>query len=200
LEEDAVKHKGIILFTGGFALALILGWFVFPMALYRDEPQPMQFSHKTHAGEKGGMSCTDCHSFATNGRFQGIPTIAKCAECHSAPLGESAMEKVLVEEYVTPNREIPWLEYSRQPDNVYFSHVVHVKMADLKCGDCHGPHGQSDELRVVQVNRISGYSRDIWGPNISGFPSESWQGMKMDRCVRCHEQHERRDGCIDCHK
>ena len=53
---------------------------------------------------------------------------------------------------------------------------------------------------VVEVNRISGYSRDIWGPSISGIPSEPWQGMKMDRCVRCHAEQNRVDGCVACHK
>lgn len=160
----------------------------------------MQFSHVTHAGEKAGMACTDCHALGEDGRFQGIPAVTKCGECHAAQLGESESEKVLVEEYVTMNKEVPWLVYSRQPDNAYFPHASHLKLGEMKCEDCHGPHGQSENLRPYQVNRISGYGRDIWGQNISGFPSESWQGMKMDRCVRCHAQHNRRDGCIDCHK
>ena len=160
----------------------------------------MQFSHLTHTGEKAGMACSDCHSTNESGRFQGIPAIAKCAECHSSPLGESKSEKQLVEEFITPNKEIPWLVYSRQPDNAFFSHAPHTTLAEMKCEDCHGPHGSSETLRAHQTNRISGYSRDIWGANISGFSSNNWEGMKMDKCVRCHADNGRRDGCVACHK
>ena len=44
-----------------------------------------------------------------------------------------------------------------------------MKLAELKCEDCHGPHGASDTLRPYEENRISGYSRDIWGGSISGL-------------------------------
>jgi hypothetical protein len=182
------------------AVALFLGWMVFPGALYTSEAQPLVFSHKVHAGDQVGLSCSDCHPVGDNGRFGGIPAVAKCAECHASVIGETADEKLLVDEYVTPGREIPWKVYSRQPDNAYFPHAVHVNRAKLACTDCHGPHGESDGSRVYQVNRITGYSRDIWGPNISGFPSHPWEGMKMDRCVHCHESRGRADGCIECHK
>jgi len=195
-----VKYRGALLFGVGFLGAMALGWFVFPALLYRTEPQPMGFSHIAHTGEQLGMSCEDCHSFTDEGRFAGIPGVAKCAECHEVTLGETETERILVEEYVAHNREIPWKVYSRQPDNAFFPHAVHVKTAEIECATCHGPHGTSATLPVYQVNRISGYSRDIWGRNISGISSNSWEGMKMDRCVRCHAQYGRRDGCIDCHK
>jgi menaquinone reductase, multiheme cytochrome c subunit len=195
-----VKHKGIIVFIAGFAAALALGWYAFPAMLYRSEAQPLQFSHKVHAGEQAGMSCQDCHLTGKDGRFQGIPATSKCAECHGAQLGQSPYEKILVDEYVTTGKEIPWRVYSRQPDNAFFPHATHLNLAALKCEECHGPEGGSDSLRVYQENRISGYSRDIWGRNISGIPSHPWEGMKMDRCVRCHAGHGRRDGCIECHK
>ncbi|KAB2924445.1 MAG: cytochrome c3 family protein [Bacteroidetes bacterium] len=192
--------RSAIVLTAGIVSGLALGWFVFPLALYSTEPQPLHFSHATHAGEKAGMACADCHAVDEQGRFQGIPAVAKCAECHSAPIGESASELQLVEQYVTPNREIEWKVYARQPDNAHFPHNAHVTLGAMECADCHGPHGSSDTLRAYQVNRISGYSRDIWGPNISGFASNPWEGMKMDRCVRCHDDRGRRDGCVACHK
>ncbi len=196
----ALPSTGKFLFGSGFAGMLVIGWFIFPMVLYKSEPQPIQFSHKVHTGEQAGMACEDCHVISDDGRFLGIPAVAKCAECHSSPIGESANEKSLVENYIIPNKEIPWHIYSRQPDNAYFSHASHVRLAHLKCEECHGPIGESARLKVYQVNRISGYSRDIWGENISGIPSHPWEGMKMDRCVHCHEKNGRRDGCIECHK
>jgi len=192
--------KSRLVFLLGFLFALLIGWILFPLGLYESKQQPVQFNHKVHTGESGGMSCTDCHTTANDGRFQGIPAIAKCTECHSAPLGETEAEKILVEQYITPNKEITWFVYSRQPDNAYFSHASHVTLGELKCEECHGPHGSSEFLKTYQQNRISGYSRDIWGDNISGFQSEPWEGMKMDKCVRCHEKRNRRDGCVACHK
>jgi hypothetical protein len=200
MEEDVLKYRGVIVFLAGVLAALALGWFLFPVALYRTEAQPMNFNHDIHTREQTGMTCDMCHEFAPDGRFKGIPVIAKCAECHSTPIGSSDNEKRLVEEYITPGREIPWKVYSRQPDNAYFSHATHVTQAKMECPVCHGPHGSSTTLRTYQVNRISGYSRDIWGPNISGIPSEPWQGMKMDRCIRCHTERNRVDGCVACHK
>jgi menaquinone reductase, multiheme cytochrome c subunit len=195
-----VRFKYAILFLAGILASLAIGWFAFPAVLYRTEPQPMQFNHAIHTGEQNGMTCDMCHEFADDGSYKGIPAIAKCAECHSTPVGSTEAEKTLVETYVTPGKEIPWKVYSRQPDNAYFPHAVHVKAAEIKCEECHGPHGSSTTLPAYQVNRISGYSRDIWGRNISGIPSHPWEGMKMDRCVRCHAERHRDDSCLDCHK
>jgi len=192
-----VRFKYPLLFLAGILAALAFGWYAFPAMLYRTEPQPMQFNHTIHTGV---ASCEICHEFSENGSFKGIPSTAKCAECHSSMVGSSENEKTLVENYIVPKKEIPWKVYSRQPDNAFFPHIVHVKTAELTCNTCHGEHGNSTGLPVYQVNRISGYSRDIWGRNISGFSSHPWDGMKMDRCVRCHAVKHREDSCLDCHK
>jgi hypothetical protein len=189
-----------LLFLTGFVAGSLLGWQLFPFALYRTEAQPMQFNHNIHTGDQGGMACTDCHSTNDEGRFLGIPAVAKCAECHAAPLGSTEREKQLVDEYITPNKEIPWKVYYRQPDNAFFSHASHTAVGGMKCEECHGEHGSSETLRPYEENRISGYSRDVWGPNISGVQPAQWQGMKMSKCVNCHAERERRDGCIVCHK
>ena len=57
-----------------------------------------------------------------------------------------------------PNRQPRWLSYSRQPENVYFSHAAHVRRGRLKCEECHGDVGASDSLRPAREDRISGYS------------------------------------------
>ncbi|MDD8017409.1 MAG: cytochrome c3 family protein [Bacteroidota bacterium] len=195
-----MKYQSRVIFGSGIIFSLIIGWFFFPMVLFKSESQPLQYNHKIHTGEQAGISCEDCHVIDTDGRFHGIPTVAKCAECHSSQLGTSENEKILVEQYVLPNLEIPWRIYSLQPDNAYFSHVTHVRLGQLKCEECHGTHGSSEQLRIFQVNRISGYSRDIWNASFSGMQNKSREGMKMDDCIQCHEQRGRKDGCIACHK
>src|SRR5690349_17898482 len=133
-----MKFRGTAMFLLGFAATMWAGWFAFPRVLYSTGSQPLNFSHKVHAGEKVGMSCDDCHGIGEDGRFAGIPRVEKCAGCHAEPVTESADEQLLVTRYVKTEREVPWLVYSRQPDNVAFSHAIHVKLAKLKCEQCHG--------------------------------------------------------------
>ena len=190
-----------VAFAAGLAPALAVGWFGFPRLLYKQVEQPLSFSHKVHTGEKGGMGCADCHSLGPDGRFTGIPRLEKCAGCHSAPVGSTTAEKKFVDDYVAKGREVDWLVYARQPDNVYFSHAVHLSGKEkVACERCHGPHGATDTLRTWQVNRISGYSRDIWGPNIARIGRRPWEGMTMNDCIQCHEKQGRDSSCLACHK
>lgn len=192
--------RGMSFFGAGLLVALGAGWFAFPRALYRKAPQPVQFSHRVHAGDKAGLKCEDCHSLRADGTFSGVPQLDKCSGCHSAPAGTTADEKLLVDRYVTPNREVPWLVYSRQPDNAWFPHVYHVKLAKISCEKCHGEHGKTDKLRAYEENRVSGYSRDIWGASLSRVAVQGRPGMKMSDCEHCHQENGVRAGCIACHK
>lgn len=191
--------RSLWLFGSGFAAVLAFGWAAFPKLLYRTEPQPIQFSHKVHV-EKAGMKCGDCHPIRPDGRFAGIPSVSSCAGCHAQQMGTTEAEKKLVATYVTPNREIPWRVYARQPDNVFFPHAAHVKLAGLGCDVCHGAHGATDGLGPFQLNRVSGYSRDIWGPSIARLPLNRRVGMKMSDCEDCHAARGVQTGCLDCHK
>jgi hypothetical protein len=195
-----MKRGGPVPFWGGMIAALVVGWFGLPLALYEKIEQPVQFSHQMHVGDSVGLTCEDCHSYYDDGRFSGIPVIEKCAECHSEVLGETENEKRLVEEYIQPNLEVPWMIYARQPENVFFSHAVHSRMAELSCQQCHGEHGTSTVLRPLQRNRISGYSRDIWGSSMSRLRNAPWEGKKMDDCSRCHTERGVQENCLDCHK
>jgi hypothetical protein len=190
---------GLLWFLAGLCSLLFFGWVVFPYALYERIEQPFQFSHKVHA-ETAGMTCDNCHAFTDAGRFAGIPKLAKCAECHAEILGANPNEKILVDEYVKKNREIPWLVYARQPQNAYFSHASHVKLANVPCDRCHGPHGVSDSLVAFARNRISGYSKDVWGSNIARVKNAAWDGMKMDDCAKCHDERNVPNTCLKCHK
>ena len=187
-----MKIRGKILFLAGAVTALGAGWAGFPHLIYKSRLQPVDFSHKVHA-ETAGMKCEDCHAFRDDGTYAGIPTLDKCAGCHTAAMGTTAAEKDFIERYVTPQREPEWASYARQPENVYFSHVTHVKLGQVKCESCHGALGSTDKLPRYQEDRISGYSRDIWGA--AGRP-----GMTMDDCVACHRKRGLEHSCLDCHK
>ena len=139
-----------------------------------------------HLGQDRASPARTATRSREDGRFAGIPPVASCAECHAEPQGQSADEKRLVEEYVKPGREIPWLVYARQPDNVRFPHAVHVE-------------GRGDRLRALprlarqRATRCAPTRRTASAATAatsgarrcrdSGAPR---QGMKMSDCEGCH--------------
>lgn len=212
---DLIEHplgSGLVYFLAGLVPALVVGWLLFPVALYSKQPQPLQFSHAVHLEPDNGIEgnteierCLYCHGFRGDGTFTGIPMLETCTQCHDdpdSPKGKAPEEARFLKEYVAQEKEIPWLAYSRQPDCVYFSHIAHVKMGNLDCRTCHGEHGHSQKLPPYQENRLTGYSRNIWGMNIAGYKSNPWDGMKMDDCAECHKRrgHPENNACFVCHK
>jgi len=174
-----------IAFGGGVAVALAAGWLAFPRALYQREPQPFAFPHRMHAQKSGTSACGDCHTLRADGEFAGIPATQSCAACHADKMGKSAAEAVLVDRFVKPGHEAPWLVNAQQPANVRFSHAIHTKLAGLKCAECHGTLGQSDAQPVYERNRISGYASHV---------------VKMSACEDCHARRGVNAGCLGCHQ
>ena len=192
--------RTMTVFAFGLAVAWFAGWFLFPRVLYVQKHQPLDFLHKTHAEKSGVAECSECHSLRDDGSFAGLPSMEKCAGCHSERIGESKAEATLVNDFIKPGHDTPWLVYSRQPANVWFSHAIHVKRAGLSCTECHSTYGESDQVRIYQVNRISGYSRDIWGHSMSRLRRAEHEGMKMSDCEDCHQKHNVEVGCLGCHQ
>lgn len=204
---DGAGGPIILFFILGLVASLLLGWVVFPQLLYSQKKQPIDFNHVLHNGLVDN-GCESCHFFREDGSYAGVPKLAQCIECHEEANGEDPEEIKFVEEYVKKEREVPWLVYSRQPDCVFFSHAAHVKAGGMECVTCHGHIGESENLKVYEQNRISGYSRDIWGKNMLGLKQNTWDRMKMDDCAECHAAanvpagsvQTRKDGCFVCHK
>lgn len=192
--------RNTFIFGFGVAVALLVGWVAFPRALYVKKPQPLDFLHKAHAEKSGLADCSECHTLRDDGTFAGLPTTEKCACCHSERIGNSKAEAILVDNYIKPGHETQWLVYARQPANVFFSHAIHLKRANLSCTECHSTYGESDQVRVYELNRISGYSRDIWGHSMSRLRRAPHEGMKMSDCEDCHKRHNVEVGCLGCHE
>lgn len=192
--------RNFVVFGVGVATALLAGWFALPRALYSRHYQPLAFHHKTHAEKSGVADCSQCHALRNDGSFAGVPSVEICASCHSERIGQSHDEAILVDRYVKPGQDLPWLIYARQPANVWFSHAVHVRGARLACNECHSDHGESDEMPAYEQNRISGYSRDIEGRSILRIRFGRRDGMKMTDCERCHRGHGVQVGCFGCHQ
>jgi len=186
MNKDAKKDGfgkgagGLIIFFAGLILALVSGWVVFPNILYSQKTQPLNFSHAAHQDS----TCEDCHYLRKDGSYTGVPRLEKCIECHESPMGDTKDELKLVETYVQNNREIPWLVYSWQPDNVYFSHAPH-NAKNIKCAVCHRDVAQETTLPVFRENRLTGYSGST---------------MKMEVCEKCHAREGTTNSCELCHK
>lgn len=194
------SRRNAIAFAVGVVVALVLGWIIFPRVLYVKKSQPVDFLHKTHAEKSGVAECSECHVIRDDGSFAGLPAMEKCAACHADKVGDSKAEALLVNNYIKPGHETPWLVYSEQPANVWFSHAIHVKRANLACTECHSTYGEADQVRPYELNRISGYSRDIWGHSMSRLRRAPHEGMKMSDCENCHEKHGVDVGCLGCHQ
>ncbi len=218
--------KGWLFFLAGLVPALIVGWVVFPMALYSSQEQPFNFNHAVHLdpdigieGETEQEMCMYCHYFREDGTFVGIPDLETCTMCHEDPefpYTETEAEKIFLEQYVAEGKEIPWKVYSKQPECVYFSHVAHVNMGEIACQHCHGDHGRSETLPVYKENRLTAYSIDIWGRNIAGY-SENFRRVTGEvdeedeyyrRTIHTDEGEEeyiikmtrmKMDDCAECH-
>jgi hypothetical protein len=195
----------ILFFIIGFAGSMILGWVVFPKLLYSQKQQPFNFNHALHM-EEVDEGCESCHFFREDGSLTEFPNSPNVRIVMKKPMGESEDEAIFVEQYVWKEREVPWLSYSRQPDCVFFSHAAHVIGAEMDCAACHGDHGETESTRPYEYNRITRYSRDIWGKNISGMAKNTWDSNENGRLrpvsqgSRCDSYFQRSDRtrCLFC--
>jgi Cytochrome c7 and related cytochrome c/Class III cytochrome C family len=120
--------------------------------------QPVQFSHRHHAGDDG-IDCRYCHTTVETSAFAGIPPVKTCMNCHSQLFADS--------DYLAPVRDsfksgtpIRWTRVHDLPDFVYFNHSIHVNKG-VGCSTC---HGRVDQMPLT------------------------WQvaSLQMEWCLQCH--------------
>ncbi len=141
--------------------------------------QPIEYSHAVHAG-KFQMECLHCHFNAERSRHAGVPPAQTCMNCHSQVKRDSP-EIVKISEALKAGTPIEWVRVHRFPDHAFFDHSRHVKVAEIRCQQCHGP--VETMTRVYQV-----------------------ENMTMGFCLDCHRQTDAsKDGfkpsidCAGCH-
>lgn len=185
---EEFRRGGPWFFIAGFVIFSLFGWVVFPKFLFSEQHQPIAFNHVIH-GAEAGLSCVDCHYFRADGSYAGIPTIDMCMECHEPGTqeleGKAAEEEAKLQQYAEEGKAIPWLIYSKQPDNVYFSHAAHVKMAKIECNTCHFDMKKMAHPPLYKKNRLDAYSK---------------QTMAMETCEACHQERGKLNDCFVCHK
>lgn len=120
--------------------------------------QPVQFSHKHHAGDDG-IDCRYCHTTVETSSFAGFPPVKTCMNCHSQLFSDSEY-LALVRDSFKNLQPIKWTRVHDLPDFVYFNHSIHVNKG-VGCSTCHG--------RVDQMPLM-------------------WQvaSLQMEWCLKCH--------------
>ena len=129
LPSSAPLLGGFVLFFAGGAIYTALhGSQSWPL-------QPIAFNHSRHV--QVGVGCTDCHSGARNGAKATLPTIDTCTMCHQSALTKSPEEQKLLA-LAAANQPLAWVQLTRIPAHVYFSHRRHTESAGIECTTCHG--------------------------------------------------------------
>ncbi len=131
--------------------------------------QPIDYSHRLHAGELG-IDCKFCHAGAETSRHAGIPSTSVCMKCHKVVTrAKDAPEEPVVSVEIQKLHDsfnrgeaIPWVRVHKLPDFVYFSHQAHVT-AGVSCQKCHGP--------VETMQRI-----------------HQQETLSMGWCINCHRE------------
>ncbi|MBA2495323.1 MAG: cytochrome c3 family protein [Acidobacteria bacterium] len=130
---------------------------------YTERQQPIQFSHKHHAGDDG-IDCRYCHTSVETSYSAGIPPTQTCMNCHSQIWSDSPYLEPVRESYRT-NKPIEWVRVHDLPEYAYFNHSIHVAKG-VGCSTC---HGQIDTMpSVFQVNTL-----------------------QMEWCLACHREPEK---------
>lgn len=136
--------------------------------------QPIEFNHKKHV-EENGLACAECHEFAEDNAFSGLPSAELCAFCHAEAQGESAEEQRLVQ-LLEEGAPLNWKPLFREPPHVYYSHRRHVGVAELDCQICHGTFAETT-APPAKVKRLT-----------------------MEDCLDCHRREGVSEQCTACHR
>lgn len=158
------RYVALALVTLGVAAAWIVA---LPSAAI---DQPIAFPHAKHQG----VGCTVCHRGAAASARAGVPDAALCAKCHAtAPAGSGRAWDAAA----GAGSPIAWVQVTRLPDHVMFSHRRHVTLARLDCSSCHGDMAR----RTTPVGRAP-------------------VRLEMTTCLSCHRNEGAAEDCAACHR
>jgi len=130
---------------------------------YLERQQPVQFSHKHHAGDDG-IDCRYCHQTVETTDTAGMPSTQTCMNCHSQLWSDSPYLEPVRASF-RDNKPIQWERVHDLPEYVYFNHSIHVAKG-VGCSTC---HGQIDNMPAVfQENTL-----------------------QMEWCLACHREPEK---------
>jgi hypothetical protein len=148
--------------------------------------QPIQFSHKHHAGLYQ-IDCQYCHSGTDRSPSAGVPSVELCMGCHAQfPPTYDELEGIkTLKKHWEEKKPVEWVQIHRLPEHVQFQHRVHVQ----KGFDCQTCHGAVETMDVVQMK-----DETKWWPWL--LPTKT---LEMGWCIDCHRQNGATQDCYACH-
>ena len=130
---------------------------------YLERQQPVQFSHKHHAGDDG-IDCRYCHTAVETSSSAGIPPTQTCMNCHSQIWSDSPYLEPVRASY-RENKPLEWQRVHDLPEFVYFNHSIHVNKG-VGCSTCHG--------------------------DVASMPAIYQENtLQMEWCLSCHREPEK---------
>lgn len=158
-----------VFFLGVIALsgAAVTGFFIyFASPEYTDvgyrPKQPVDYSHKLHAGDLG-IDCRYCHTSVEVSAKALVPPTETCMNCHTlVGLDNKKLEPVRAS--WTNNTSIEWVRVHDLPDYAFFNHSAHVNVG-IGCESCHG--------NVAAMEKV-----------------EQKKALSMSWCLSCHRAPE----------
>jgi hypothetical protein len=139
-----VAAVGVAVLGGGVTLGI---WYYFSpkntQIGYAPE-QPVQYSHKLHAGELG-IDCRYCHANIERSQEAMIPPTQACMGCHAVVKKDSPKLAAIRGSWASGG-PVEWVRVHRLADYVYFDHSVLLAQG-VGCVTCHGRIDQMDVVR-----------------------------------------------------
>jgi hypothetical protein len=163
--------------------------------------QPINFSHKLHAGDME-INCAYCHTGVYKGKQSGIPSSSICMNCHNTIKRESPeIQKIYTA--IEKNQPIQWVRVHNLPDLAYFNHAQHTNVGGLDCESC---HGDIKNMEVVQQRHtltmgwcidchrktdVNSKGNAYYDALLTAHNSTSKEAMKVEdigglECAKCH--------------
>ena len=163
--------------------------------------QPINFSHKLHAGDME-INCSYCHTGVYKGKQAGIPSSSICMNCHNTIKRESPeIQKIYTA--IEKDQPVEWVRVHNLPDLAYFNHSQHTNVAGLDCANC---HGEINKMEVVQQRStltmgwcidchrktdVNSKGNAYYDNLVKAHNSSSKETMKVEdigglECAKCH--------------
>ncbi|HEY8153622.1 MAG TPA: cytochrome c3 family protein [Myxococcota bacterium] len=148
--------------------------------------QPIQFSHKHHAGLYQ-IDCQYCHSGTDRSPVAGVPSVELCMGCHKQfPPTYDELEGIrTLKDHWKLQTPVEWVQIHRLPEYVQFQHQAHVRKG-IACQSCHGKVEEMDKVYLVPDTK--------WWPWL--LPT---QKLEMGWCIQCHRANGASQDCVTCH-